>query len=247
MKRWLSLLLLLTFRPCFAGTVTFSYADVELTGLSAYWKLDDGTGTSAADSSGSSQTGTLHNSPTWNTTTAKSGNCLTFAAASSQYVTAATPPIIGNSAVFSVSLWFKTTATTAGMKIFSEGRSSSDNPAIYLSVNENATGDVEFGYSDNSAVWGGISPAAASLNDGNWHHVVLVSRSKSNRELYVDNVSKGTDTTAIGTLTLDRESFGAQQRSTVASYFTGDIDQIRVYAATALTTTQIGNIYAAGR
>src|ERR1019366_5109600 len=37
------------------------------TGLVGWWKLDDGSGTSAADSSGTGNTGTLTNGPAWTT------------------------------------------------------------------------------------------------------------------------------------------------------------------------------------
>ena len=37
------------------------------TGLVGYWKFDEGTGTVAADSSGTGNTGTLNNTPTWST------------------------------------------------------------------------------------------------------------------------------------------------------------------------------------
>lgn len=35
------------------------------TGLVGHWKFDEGSGTKAADSSGSNNTGTLTNGPTW--------------------------------------------------------------------------------------------------------------------------------------------------------------------------------------
>jgi len=47
-----------------------------ITGLTAEWKLDDGTGTSAVDSSGNGNTGTLTNGPTW--TAGNTGGALSF-------------------------------------------------------------------------------------------------------------------------------------------------------------------------
>jgi hypothetical protein len=43
----------------------YDYSD----SLVGYWKLEEGTGTTASDSSDNSNTGTLQNSPTWSTTT----------------------------------------------------------------------------------------------------------------------------------------------------------------------------------
>lgn len=44
------------------------------TGLVGYWKFDEGSGTSAADSSGTANTGTLNNTPTWSTDVPYKGN-----------------------------------------------------------------------------------------------------------------------------------------------------------------------------
>src|SRR3989344_5236105 len=53
-----------------------SLALVPPLGLVGYWKFDEGTGTSAGDSSGNGNTGTLVNSPSW--VTGKVGGALSF-------------------------------------------------------------------------------------------------------------------------------------------------------------------------
>jgi type II secretory pathway pseudopilin PulG len=61
---------------------TYVFLGINITnGLIGYWKLDEGSGTSTADSSGNGHPGTLANSPTW--TTGKINNALTFSKASS--------------------------------------------------------------------------------------------------------------------------------------------------------------------
>jgi len=42
-------------------------ASAQSAGPVAHWKFDEGSGTTAADSSGNGNTGTLLNSPTWTT------------------------------------------------------------------------------------------------------------------------------------------------------------------------------------
>ena len=56
-----------------------------------YWPLDEGSGTTTNDFSGKGNTGTLvaGHLPTWTSTGCKFGSCLSFAEASSQYVTLA--------------------------------------------------------------------------------------------------------------------------------------------------------------
>ena len=62
MKRIVLILLFLLFW----GLQSVNAQDIT-TGLVGWWRLNEGTGTSAADSSGNSNTGTLVGSPTWST------------------------------------------------------------------------------------------------------------------------------------------------------------------------------------
>lgn len=51
--------------PSDIATIKSEIFSNSLSNIIGYWKLNDGTGSSAADSSGNSMTGTLVNSPTW--------------------------------------------------------------------------------------------------------------------------------------------------------------------------------------
>src|SRR3989338_5343069 len=53
-----------------------SPAQAQTSGLVGYWTFDEGAGTTANDSSGNNNTGTLTNGPTW--TTGKIGQALNF-------------------------------------------------------------------------------------------------------------------------------------------------------------------------
>jgi len=91
------------------NTATGSAINTLTTGLVGYWPMDEGSGTSALDLSGSGNTGTLYNSPTWQSgASCKFGDCLSFAGASSQYVKTASsfavPPRI------TLSIWVYATA-----------------------------------------------------------------------------------------------------------------------------------------
>jgi hypothetical protein len=225
------------------GTKTngITVSDIYLTNLSAYLKLNENTGTSAADSAGS-HTGTLTNSPSWNGT-GKSGSCVDFVSGSSQYIALASPPICGNNTAWTISVWAKTT-TSASAFVYCEGSTSSNTPRIAMYLNENAIGDIECAVTSTGST-GFFTTTAVTMNDGNWHHICVVQTSKSARELFIDGVSRTTDTTAVGTLTLNTCNIGVQRRVGFAGYFTGSIDQFRIYS-TALTSTQVNNIKLSG-
>ena len=209
-------------------------------GLVGWWKLDDGssgtTPTAAVDSSGQGNTGTTQNSPVW-TSSGEIGNALTFNG-SNQYVSAADTNV-ANNAAFTVAAWFKTSSTASKLKVLTEGYPA-QGQGNYISVNENVTGDVEFGVCAGSgcSTWGGIATGNINLNDGNWHQVVGVQYSKSSRSLYVDGVLKATDSTTIGTVTTTEFLIGTN----LSTYFNGAIDDVRVYNR-ALSAEEIWDLY----
>jgi len=71
------------------------------TGLVGYWKFDEGSGTTASDSSGNNNHGTLVNGPTW--TTGKVGQALEFDGGD-DIVKTTTSPI---SPPITISIWVK--------------------------------------------------------------------------------------------------------------------------------------------
>ena len=78
--------------------------------MGGYWPLDENLGTTTSDLSGNWNAGTLTNGPTRQTgTNCKYGSCLSFASASSQYVSvpssSSLSPEAGASGQMSISAW----------------------------------------------------------------------------------------------------------------------------------------------
>src|SRR3989338_1965645 len=76
-----------------------SPAQAQTSGLVGYWTFDEGAGTTANDSSGNNNTGTLTNGPTW--TTGKIGQALNFDGSDDYVKIPGTATLMSN---FSVSL-----------------------------------------------------------------------------------------------------------------------------------------------
>lgn len=81
--------------------------------------------------------------------------------------------------------------------------------------------------------------------DGGWHHVVAVFTSSSMREIYVDGVSRATDTTSWSYPNIDRVSIGAFRDTTPDGYIVGVIDDVRVYNR-VLSASEILELYKFG-
>jgi len=135
--------------------------------LVGYWNLNEGTGTTAADSSGSGNTGTLVNSPAW--TTGELGNALNFVSGGKGYVSASGAGSLANSYThgMTVAAWIKPRSAGGG----SGGRivdKDNNNGGWFFAMN--ASNTVHFVVDVFPQVSPArVSAAAAALNS--WQHV----------------------------------------------------------------------------
>lgn len=165
------------FQPASSGGLITS-------GLLLRYAMTEGSGSTTADSSGNSHTGTLHTSPTWGTGPHAGVGSLTFAFTSDyQYIsTGSTAGVANNLSNFSVMSWFKTSVgNTQTYAICKNLNSGTDQPGWVLGI-----GDIHGNNSDgniNGYLMNGNGPDAdaigkettAQYNDGNWHHIGFTS------------------------------------------------------------------------
>ncbi len=147
---------------------------------------------------------------------------------------------IGNNATarvtFSVSIWVNTTSTSASAIISDyDGLDYS----FYLQMNTNGTLNIG-NYMDGV---GSFTSGTATINDGNWHNLVLINNTSDNtQKLFVD----GNNTPDINhTLTSGTKNAVAIQIGYYASggyVLNGKIDQVRIFN-TALGSSDITKLY----
>lgn len=214
-------------------------------GLVAYWTLDEGAGTTAADSAGSND-GTLVNSPTW--TTGKVSGSLYFDGVDDRINVAE----VGNTLEIgtgdmSWSFWIKTTSTNVADRggIFNGAASGgSEGYLFFYWHGSNAIGL----YIDNgvSTVYNSqpIS-GAVDVDDGQWHMITAVLDRDGDISYYADGVLQGTDPAPFpgeditGSQTMQLARFGV-------GYMEGDLDDVRIYNR-ALSAAEIGELYSYGQ
>jgi Concanavalin A-like lectin/glucanases superfamily len=221
------------------------YLDSALLG---HWKFDEGTGATAADSSGHGHTGTLVGGPVW--TTGEIGGALAFNGSSS-YVTV--PSTAGlNAYPLTIAVWMKTNSTSGVVGLVNK----------YVAYGQN--GWNLFLNSGNLCAWyyrdaadavypgGGCPFNVAGYNDNQWHHVVFVVDATGGT-LYVDGASQGsipwagtpgapttTQPVDIGYYPNGGASYPGGPGA--GMYFSGVLDDVRLYNR-ALSSAAVAQLY----
>ncbi len=207
------------------------------TGLIAWWKFDDGSGTTATDSSGNGNSATLQGSPlpTWVGSGKIGTNMLNF--------TGGTGGVHGP--VLAVS--------TASRTIAAWVRLSSLSPSVSMVLGCDSGGYYEIGINSTGKLavyfrtFGGHNVSydgtgSNTLTTNTWYHVSATYNPSTGLVGYVNAAVDGT-AGADGNMDTDGVNFniGYDQNNSGRSC-NGDIDDVRVYDR-ALTATDILTLY----
>jgi hypothetical protein len=201
-------------------------------GLVGYWKFDEGSGTTATDSSGHNNTGTLINGPTW--TTGKVGNALSFDGVD-DYVSTLSNTSLSPS-IATISVWIKPNATqSTNTRIINIQDTSGKNYDLSI---------LQSSYKIDFVNWNGsyasvdlASTSAVPPNE--WTHIVVVVGNQNNR-LYINGVLEASSTSSSTQPGSSILSIG--RHLTAGWYFNGFIDEVAIYNR-ALSTSEISVIY----
>lgn len=208
-------------------------------GPSTHWTFDENGGTTAADSSGAANTGTLVNAPTWSN--GRINHALTFNG-SSQYVTGARAGVRTDTS-FSVSAWvYLTSKATYSTAVSQDGSNISGFFLQYSQGLDRWAFVIRTSDSTSAGLDTAQGSAAPSLNT--WYHLLGVYDSAAHQiSLYVNGVLQETvaHTTvwnATGPLVAGRGMFGGN-----TDFWPGAIDDVRVYqrALSAAEAATLGN------
>ncbi len=218
---------------------------IDLTsGLVAFWKLNDGSGTNAIDSSTNTNNGTLTNSPTW--TDGVHGGAVDFDGVD-DYIDAGSDASIDNvfSGTGSFTAWIYITGWGEGGwgRIVDKASSTIATSGWNLQMNgSNAQLLYATGFSSNRAEW---STPSGSLSFNRWYHIAVVydnDSSANDPALYINGVQQTvTETiTPSGTYNTDAAislRLGNYAGDTTRT-FDGSLDDVRIYSR-GLSTGEI--------
>ena len=219
------------------GTNPYSAASQPATiysGLRAWWKLDESSGTVADDATGRVQDGTVAGGAAWGSGIV--GGALNFDGVDDGV-------LIGNSASltgttdFTLAAWVKVSpgATGTGCILQQREGGSGTNGEYMLNVNTNGT--VNF-FVYNAAYQFNIT-TTATINDGQWHYLTAL-RSGANGLVYFDGVQVGSGSGTAKALGAFAVAIGYDYRDNT-SRFKGALDDVRIYSR-ALSQAEIDTI-----
>lgn len=222
-----------------AFLMIFGSAAYSATVISSHHRFDETTGTTADDSAGSN-TGTLHNGPTW--TTGHIANALNFDGYD-DYVK------IDNNITenFSITFWIKTSTPGIQGTHWWEGNGIVDA--------EMPSGQNDFGISlvGTKVCFGIGAPngwypyhadvsikSVVNITDGQWHHVAATRNNADGKiTLYIDGIHQ---TEAIGSTGIKNASpiitIGRLQTAATGQSFKGTIDDLHIFKS-VLTQPEI--------
>ena len=178
-------------------------------------KLDDASGTTAADATGTGHDGQLQGGPTW--TTGRIGGGLSLDG-KDDFVDLGNPPDLPSGrAARSLCAWARTVTTAAGWRWIVAYGTGGVGQAMFIGMN--GTSLFGGGYADDLSS-GGIWTAGA------WHHVCLTYDGTTAR-LYADGVEV-TSAAKAWDLVLNRAVIGRQVND-ASEFWSGTVDDIRLY------------------
>ena len=218
------------------------------TGLVGWWKLDETSGTSAADSSGSSNTGTTQNGPTW-TTSGMNNGALTLNG-TNQLVAIPDVASLQLSGSWTIATWVNFSALpTSGNLIYLINKPNSvAQPNYQLSLYNNS--GVQTWQSGFYVAGNGYGASyAMTISTGVWYHAAVVwDSSTGNVSLYVNGALVATQNTggfspvAGAACCSATPAIGGQYNGTYSTMTHGTLDDARIYNR-ALTAQDVMTLY----
>ncbi len=231
--------------PALTATATINLTLTPLTppsGLALYWSFDttDLSNGQVLDLSGNNGTGTLNG--TLLPVTGKLNQALNFNGVNSYIATGINTATAFNNNL-TLSAWINTTNSSRLEAIISKYSAAGSGWGYIFRTDQSGHLELSIGASDVT-VYPATAIDTATINDGNWHHVAAVITIGQNVTFYVDG--NQTSSTAISSVANgDSNSVfmvGANSYAPYGNFFTGTIDEVRVYNV-ALTAAQVSVVY----
>jgi len=225
------------FLFCFSGTVSAA-------SLVAHWEFNEPSGSTASDSSGNGNDGTLHNMNDSDWVSGQWGNALDFDC-SNDYVSVSDDSSMDfGTGSFSISLWVIADNYNNQSMMIINGTSGGGYSGKRYSFRYDDN-DVIFVVDDNTTKTR-VETTTNFLHGGAWHHVVAVrDRGSDKMRIYVDgsqSVEAGDNTNNSIDSPNEPVYIGRDGIDNNSNYVDGRLDDIRLYDF-VLSSDDVEDIY----
>lgn len=185
-----------------------------------HWTFDESEGTTAYDSSGSGNDGTLTNGPTWTNGTV--GGALEFDGDQNRYVSLSNAyPDIGTQS-WTISTWAKVSSSTTGRVGVILGNFD-DSPAMSLEIHDD--GEMRLWWNGAIDFYG-----TTDLRDDTWHYLTFMrDKEDDNLYLYIDGNLEATSIGAGSDLVFSGVYWMGSDKRSGGMPFHGSLDDMRIY------------------
>lgn len=216
--------------------------------LVAHWKLDETSGTTAADEVGSS-IGTLTNSPTW-TVNGLDNGAVTFDTADQDHIRVPRSAVLEPTSL-TVSMWIKRSGAQIPWAGLLAKRWQNSSPPHYesyvLQFADDSDDTLDFSVANSTGI-SGVSTTAKIPNQ-EWVHVAASYNplaSAGQIKIYVNGQLNAQATTSSDPIPYDTTNSGDLMLGSNGGGFSGAIDDVRIYNY-SLSDTEVYSLYNAAK
>jgi PKD repeat protein len=222
----------------FNESEVWSFVTASGSDLAAEWHLDDGNGTTAVDTSGNGNDGTLVNNPAW--VKGKIGKALLFDG-TNDYVHCGQGSSLKITGAITVEAWVNWTG--AGNPYFVTKSGGPGQRSYDLSGNEDGTVEFRVGGADCNTM---KSSGTIAIPAGEWVHLAGTYEPSSYVRLFVDGALAKENIVSIPASQGDNGlSWYIGAREGNQGWFNGTIDKVKIYNR-ALSAEEVRAEYEAG-
>jgi len=191
--------------------------------LVAHWRLDDGSGTVALDSSGNGNDGTVNGNAQW--VVGQRGGALQFNGAD---VEVRAPHIPFDNRTFTVAMWVNAVLYTGEQCVFTQNESGTTNLSLHFRLGGPGSGNVPAGGVRMGFYSNDLDTAGGMIEENTWYHIIFwYDYENQNRRIYINGVlaaeaGAGPYLGTSGDTVIGRWDINNQ-------WFRGIIDDVQVY------------------
>lgn len=196
---------------------------VTANGPIAWYKLDEGAGSTANDSSGNNFAGTLTKSPVW--TAGKSGSALAFDTTLGNRVVVADRAALDISSAITLAAWVKP-SQLAHQYVIIKAQAGSVN-GYELGLHSNGKAYVRLNQASNADTFRVDSTTSYPTTGGTWIHIAGVFDGTT-LKMYVNGVLEGSKSAAT-TIAVNARSLGIGAQDDGFRGMKGAVDDARIY------------------